>query len=444
MAELKENKKCFAETVKIVGEVCGYVNTYLVGGAVRDVLSELPPNDLDFVVDTTTNGLSWEKLVQSFKEHPAVGNVSLSNYGVLIVTLLKGPTFEVAHARSETYGGSGYKPVSTAPASIEEDMRRRDFTINALYVDLADVLVDEKDTISFPWAELSVHDYQRTPGESGVDDLLNRRLRACTDPFTMFADDPSRLLRMVRLELYAFDADKELVAAACLCAKLLREVPHEQILKYLDKLREHAPHVREMLDKLDDFGLSPVLENMLAESLQFLAAWRTWASTFTLGHQSWFPRYTLPAGSTYERARDAVAKIARLGAPMTVADGYATVVGKGAIAMLVAHSLLTEEQKYALLHMVVQPAFGCNIMELANYLGIATKDISTYANRYVIVSLVSCLESDKLKAIANGDKDMLTAMAIELAQKDSAEERVSAISPACVAGLRVMLQHAYT
>jgi tRNA nucleotidyltransferase (CCA-adding enzyme) len=141
---------------------------YLVGGAVRDLLLGGRPVDLDFVVEGDAAGLA-ASLGGELTLHDRFGTSTVQ---------LDGYAYDIARARRETYARPGALP-DVAPASLAEDLLRRDFTVNALAISLGDSRAGE------------LHAAPR-----GVEDLAARRLRVLHD--RSFTDDPTRLFRMAR------------------------------------------------------------------------------------------------------------------------------------------------------------------------------------------------------------------------------------------------------
>ena len=147
---------------------------YLVGGVVRDLLLGYPNFDLDLVVEGDAvklaqqiAGISQAKLVV----HPRFGTAKLS-YGNF--------TLDVATARSESYAKSGALP-TVAPGTLNTDLSRRDFSINAMAISLA----------PNNYGEL-LDPYQ---GKSDLEQHLIRILHPKS-----FNDDATRILRAIRYE----------------------------------------------------------------------------------------------------------------------------------------------------------------------------------------------------------------------------------------------------
>jgi tRNA nucleotidyltransferase (CCA-adding enzyme) len=136
---------------------------WVVGGAVRDVLLGRDPRDLDLVVEGDAAEVA-RRLGEEPLLHERFGTATANG------------TINVAAARRERYERPGALPDVELGAPIEEDLARRDFTVNAIAVRLAD-------------GEL-----RSVPG--ALEDLAGHRLRVLHE--RSFLDDPTRLLRLVR------------------------------------------------------------------------------------------------------------------------------------------------------------------------------------------------------------------------------------------------------
>lgn len=140
---------------------------YLVGGAVRDLLLGRGRADIDLVVEGDAAELAG-RLGAAAVEHERFGTAKVR---------LDGHELDIAGARSETYPAPGALPVVTPAASVERDLARRDFTINAMALPLAG-----------PAELIDPHG-----GEADLAAGLLRVLHAGS-----FADDPTRALRAAR------------------------------------------------------------------------------------------------------------------------------------------------------------------------------------------------------------------------------------------------------
>ncbi len=160
--------------------------TYLVGGSVRDITLGREPRELDVAVDGDPASLL-----------AALGGTATlhDRFGTAVVRLDGGAAIDVARARSETYAAPGALP-DVAPASIDEDLRRRDVTVNAIAIDLRDGTLHA--------------------AAGALDDLASGTLRVLHDASLL--DDPTRLWRIARyaarLRFAVDDHTRELAAAA--------------------------------------------------------------------------------------------------------------------------------------------------------------------------------------------------------------------------------------
>jgi tRNA nucleotidyltransferase (CCA-adding enzyme) len=149
------------------------MNLYLTGGAIRDIITGFPIRDLDFTVQG--NALKLQKDLE--KAGAVVGDAD-SDTHTLLLTLPGGVRAEIAMARSETYDKPGRAP-AIAPATIIEDLRRRDFTINAMALSLNE---GSRGLLMDPF--------------NGVADIEAKVIRVLHN--YAFLEDPSRMIRAVR------------------------------------------------------------------------------------------------------------------------------------------------------------------------------------------------------------------------------------------------------
>jgi len=149
------------------------MNLYLTGGAVRDIITGFPIRDLDFTVQG--NAL---KLQKDLERAGAVVGDADDETRTLLLTLPGGVRAEIAMARSERYDKPG-KPPQMAPATIIEDLRRRDFTVNAMALSLNE---GSRGLLMDPF--------------NGAADIELKVIRVLHN--YAFLDDPSRLIRATR------------------------------------------------------------------------------------------------------------------------------------------------------------------------------------------------------------------------------------------------------
>jgi len=149
------------------------MNLYLTGGAIRDIITGFPIRDLDFTVQG--NALKLQKDLE--KAGAVIGDAD-DQTRTLLLTLPGGVRSEIAMARSEHYDKQG-KPPQIAPATIIEDLRRRDFTVNAMALSLNE---GSRGLLMDPF--------------NGVADIEAKVIRVLHN--YAFLEDPSRMIRATR------------------------------------------------------------------------------------------------------------------------------------------------------------------------------------------------------------------------------------------------------
>jgi poly(A) polymerase len=191
---------------------------YLVGGSVRDAIVAEPgdppaagPRDLDFTTDARPDAI--ERLVSGWADAVWTQGKRFGTIGCR----RDGQVYEITTHRAEVYRPDSRKPEVAFGDRLEDDLSRRDFTINAMALRLPELeLIDPFD---------------------GLGDLSVRRLRTPLEPEQSFADDPLRMLRAARfvakLEL---EPAPELVEAVRAGHGRLSIVSAERIRDELDKI----------------------------------------------------------------------------------------------------------------------------------------------------------------------------------------------------------------
>jgi poly(A) polymerase len=217
---------------------------YAVGGSVRDaILGE--DRDDDYEIDFTTDArpddiarLMKPVCLSLWEQGRAFGTIG----GVIREN---GVRAEITTFRSEDYVDHSRKPSVTWGDSLESDLSRRDFTINALALD---VVALEAGT---PGVQ-TLFDFH-----NGFDDLHERRLRTPIDPQVLFSDDPLRMLRAARFAARLnLSIDPAIERAATVMAEKLTIVSAERIRGELDLL---------MLTEQPSLGLDFVVRTGLAD-----------------------------------------------------------------------------------------------------------------------------------------------------------------------------------
>ncbi|MGP3980727.1 CCA tRNA nucleotidyltransferase [Streptomyces sp. KR80] len=214
----------------------------LVGGSVRDALLGRLGNDLDFTTDARPEDVL--KIVRPWADTVWEVGVAFGTVGCLKRTRngregAREYQIEVTTYRSESYDRSSRKPEVSYGDSIEEDLVRRDFTVNAMAVALP-----EKEFID-PYG--------------GLEDLAAKVLRTPGSPEDSFSDDPLRMMRAARFAAQLdFDVAPEVVAAMTAMADRIEIVSAERVRDELNKLIL-APYPRKGLKLFVDTGLADLV-----------------------------------------------------------------------------------------------------------------------------------------------------------------------------------------
>jgi tRNA nucleotidyltransferase/poly(A) polymerase len=198
---------------------------FFVGGCVRDIIRGVTPQDFDIVTSARP-----EQVKTLFARTVPVG----ARFGVVLV-VEGGHPYEVATFRVETGYDDGRRPSQVAFATAEEDVRRRDFTVNGLLMDPeTGRIIDYVD---------------------GRRDIERRLIRTIGNPQERFAEDHLRMLRAVRFTAaLGFTLDPEVLAAVRLQAPAVRRVSAERIREELNRIFMSGG-AREGVELLAESGL---------------------------------------------------------------------------------------------------------------------------------------------------------------------------------------------
>lgn len=182
---------------------------YLIGGYVRDLLIGRSSTDLDMATNA-----SAKAMIEIFKDHPlSLIGEKLGTVGVKI----DGSWVEITTYRSESTSSNYRHPDEVRfIGSLKDDVLRRDFTINALALNIYGDLIDYTD---------------------GLEDLKNKRIRAIGHPEERFAEDALRILRALRFSAQlGFTIDPATAKAMIDDQDLIKTLPIERIAVEIDKL----------------------------------------------------------------------------------------------------------------------------------------------------------------------------------------------------------------
>ncbi len=223
----------------------GYA-AYVVGGAVRDVLLGKAPKDFDVATDARP-----EQVKPLFRRALVIGRRFRLVHVMMGPETIEVSTFRAADAAAAEKDEHGRVLRDNVFGTMEEDARRRDFTVNALYFDCRTG---------------EITDYH-----GGLGDLKKRVLRMIGDPETRYREDPVRMLRAVRLAAkLGLTIDAQTRAPIKRMAPLLENVPpprlFEEMLKLL--LSGHASAcLRQLRHEGLHRGLLPLLDVILEQPL---------------------------------------------------------------------------------------------------------------------------------------------------------------------------------
>jgi poly(A) polymerase len=218
----------------------GY-EAYLAGGCVRDMLLGHEPKDYDVATSATP-----DVVLDLFPRTFAVG----AHFGVVLVSMeMDGVSTltEVATFRSDGVYSDGRRPDEVRyTLSAEEDVERRDFTINGLLLDPETWLSGSP----VPDLRAAVLDYV-----NGVADLETGVIRAIGDAVRRCEEDHLRMLRAVRFAArFEFAIEAATMAAIQSLAPKIRSVSNERVREELTRMLTEG-HARRAFELLDDTGL---------------------------------------------------------------------------------------------------------------------------------------------------------------------------------------------
>lgn len=224
---------------KIISKVAQENNqtVYIVGGYVRDLLMQRKaPTDIDFV--TEQSGIELAKAVG--KE---LGDLKVSVFKTYGTAMIKYQDLdlEFVGARKESYSEDSRKP-AVETGTLEDDQKRRDFTVNALAISLN---AENFGELIDPF--------------NGREDMQNKTLRTPLEPAQTYSDDPLRMMRAIRFaSVLHFNIEKNSLEAIKQEAERIQIVSMERIMVELNKI---------MLSEKPSVGLKLMEETTLLEKI---------------------------------------------------------------------------------------------------------------------------------------------------------------------------------
>ena len=257
---LKHLPSEFQEALPILEKIkaAGF-EAYFVGGSVRDALLNRPIHDVDIASSSYP-----EETKQIFDRTVDIG----IEHGTVLV-LENGGEYEVTTFRTEDIYVDYRRPSSVSfVRSLEEDLKRRDFTVNAFALNENAEVIDKFD---------------------GLRDLENRLLRAVGKPEERFNEDALRIMRGLRFAASLdFAIEEQTFQAMTDCAPLLEKISIERSFIEFDKLLM-APHWRQGIEALvasQAYQYLPDFQETASQWQNFLSAYED-GFTFATSEQAW-------------------------------------------------------------------------------------------------------------------------------------------------------------
>jgi poly(A) polymerase len=202
---------------KYIAEICKEedIEAYVIGGYVRDIFLKRPSNDIDIV--TVGSGIELaQKVAGKLGKHVKVS--VFKNFGTAMFHY-KNVEVEFVGARKESYNRNSRKPI-VENGTLEDDQKRRDFTINALALNLhPDKFGDLVDPFD------------------GINDLTKKIIRTPLNPDVTYSDDPLRMLRAIRFaNQLNFIVEKESIESIERNSERIKIISFERISDELNKI----------------------------------------------------------------------------------------------------------------------------------------------------------------------------------------------------------------
>lgn len=246
---LKEiNMKNLPEDVKKIFNIFDreWTPIYLVGGCVRDMLLGTTPKNYDFTVETTP-----ENIENILRLYHIPFNAMSAKYGT-IVARIGNEEYEITSTRKEAdYVDNRHPEEVIFGVSIEEDLKRRDFTINAMAMDSKGNIIDSFDG-------------------NKCFDLENHLIKTVGNPETRFKEDPLRIMRALRFSITkGFQLDAPTQKAMVDCKDMLNNISKERITAELRKILTAGVDIQPYFANSDMMKIIKVIIPELGPCMHF-------------------------------------------------------------------------------------------------------------------------------------------------------------------------------
>lgn len=236
----------YESAIKILNilENNGY-KAYIVGGYVRDKILGIESNDIDIITNAKPDELN-----KIFNKECS------NNYGCIILPY-NGYNFEITTFRKEYYKDNDRRPYKIEYIyDLNEDLIRRDFTINSICIDKNENYVDLL---------------------NGINDINNKVISVIGDSDKKIYDDPLRILRAIRFaSIYDFSLDDNLVSSIIKYKDRLEYISFDRIKEELNIIFRHNK-TNNAFKLIDDLKLDKALKishkNMIIDSDNYIGVW---------------------------------------------------------------------------------------------------------------------------------------------------------------------------
>lgn len=219
---------------------------YLVGGCVRDMLLGTIPKDYDFTVETPP-----ENIENILRLYHIPFNAMSAKYGT-IVARIGNEEYEITSTRKEAdYVDNRHPEEVIFGVSIEEDLKRRDFTINAMAMDSKGNIIDSFDG-------------------NKCFDMENHLIKTVGNPETRFKEDPLRIMRALRFSITkGFQLDAATQKAMVDCKDMLNNISKERITAELRKILTAGVDIQPYFANSDMMKIIKVIIPELGPCMHF-------------------------------------------------------------------------------------------------------------------------------------------------------------------------------
>lgn len=219
---------------------------YLVGGCVRDMLLGTTPKDYDFTVETPP-----ENIENILRLYHIPFNAMSARYGT-IVARIGNEEYEITSTRKEAdYVDNRHPEEVIFGVSIEEDLKRRDFTINAMAIDSKGNIIDSFDG-------------------NKCFDMENHLIKTVGNPETRFKEDPLRIMRALRFSITkGFQLDVATQKAMVDCKDMLNNISKERITAELRKILTAGVDIQPYFANSDMMKIIKVIIPELGPCMHF-------------------------------------------------------------------------------------------------------------------------------------------------------------------------------